>query len=92
MKKRNVVKKIKNDTSKDNKKGFIKKYVKLRTLIILVVLLVFNSYAWFVFATRVSGGLSAHVTSWNVTFKVVLYILECKHIQRKLKYKMQENQ
>ena len=64
------MKKIKNDTSKDNKKGFIKKYVKLRTLIILVVLLVFNSYAWFVFATRVSGGLSAHVTSWNVTFKV----------------------
>ena len=52
------------------KKGFISKYIKLRTLLILVVLLVFNSYAWFVFATKVSGGLTAHVTSWNITFQV----------------------
>lgn len=64
------MKKIKNNTSKERKKGFIGKYIKLKTLIILVVLLAFNSYAWFVFATRVSGGLSAHVTSWNVTFQV----------------------
>ena len=48
------------------KKGFISKYIKLRTLLILVVLLVFNSYAWFVFATKVSGGLTAHVTSCNI--------------------------
>lgn len=64
------MKKIENNTSKGHKKGFIGKYIKLKTLIILVVLLVFNSYAWFVFATRVSGGLSAHVTSWNVTFQI----------------------
>lgn len=58
------------ETTKDTKKGIIKKYVKLRTLIIIVVLLAFNSYAWFVFATKVSTGLTAHVTSWEVTFVV----------------------
>lgn len=45
------------------------KTVKLRTLILLIILLCFNSYAWFIFATRVSEGMSAHITSWNVKFK-----------------------
>lgn len=57
------------NNTEENKKSFVKKYIKLRTLIILVVLLVFNSYAWFIFATKVSGGLSAHVTSWDITFQ-----------------------
>lgn len=55
---------------KNLKKLFSNKYLTLKTLIILVVLLVFNSYAWFVFATKVSGGLTAHVTSWNITFQI----------------------
>lgn len=59
-----------NNKSEKPKNGIIKKYIKLRTLIILLVLLAFNSYAWFIFATKVSGGLSAHVTSWDVTFQV----------------------
>lgn len=59
-----------NDISEKPKNGIIKKYVKLHTLIILLVLLAFNSYAWFIFATKVSGGLSAHVTSWDVTFQI----------------------
>lgn len=54
---------------KKNKKGFLR-YVKLRTLIILVVMLVFNTYAWFVFATKASLDLTVHVTSWNISFKV----------------------
>lgn len=55
---------------KKNAKNGFKKYIKLKTLIILVVLLAFNSYAWFIFATRVSTGMTAHVTSWDVTFMV----------------------
>ena len=55
---------------KNLKKLFSNKYLTLKTLIILVVLLAFNSYAWFVFATKVSGGLTAHVTSWNITFQI----------------------
>lgn len=46
----------------------IKEKIKLRTLIILIVLLVFNSYAWFIYATKVSGTLSARVASWNIQF------------------------
>lgn len=45
------------------------KTVRLKTLILLIILLCFNSYAWFVFATRVSEGMSAHIASWNVKFK-----------------------
>lgn len=45
------------------------KKVKLRTLILLIILLSFNSYAWFIYATKVSGGMNAHITSWNVKFK-----------------------
>lgn len=47
----------------------IVKKVKLRTLILLIILLSFNSYAWFIYATKVSGGLTAHITSWNIKFK-----------------------
>ena len=46
----------------------ILKKIKLRNIIILVIILTFNSYAWFVYATKVSMGLSAHVSSWNVEF------------------------
>lgn len=46
------------------------KKIKLRTIIILIILLSFNSYAWFIYATKVSGGFSAKVSSWNVKFQV----------------------
>lgn len=31
---------------------------------------IFNSYAWFIFATRASSSLQVHVSSWNVSFRV----------------------
>lgn len=46
----------------------ILKKIKLRNIIILIILLAFNTYAWFIYATRVSSGLTAHVSSWNVEF------------------------
>ena len=49
-------------------KDMLKK-IKPRSLIILILLLVFNTYAWFIYSTRVSMSLSAHVTSWNVRFQ-----------------------
>lgn len=61
--------KEKAQNNKELNKG-LKRYIKIKTLIIIVVLLVFNSYAWFIFATKVSTGMSAHVTSWDVTFLV----------------------
>lgn len=47
----------------------IAKKVKLKTIILLIVFLSFNSYAWFIYATKVSSGISAHITSWNVRFR-----------------------
>ena len=45
------------------------KKIKLRTIIILIVLLVFNSYAWFIYSTKVATGLEAHVSSWDVSIQ-----------------------
>ena len=49
---------------------FIKiiKKVKIKNMIILILLLIFNAYAWFIYATRVSTDITAHVSSWNVEF------------------------
>ena len=44
------------------------KTIKIRNIIFLNLLLIFNTYAWFIYATRVSTGISAHVSSWNVEF------------------------
>ncbi len=53
------------------------KKIKLRNLLILIVLLAFNTYAWFVYTTKVSTGLNAHVSAWDVEFvgknRTVLY-------------------
>lgn len=53
---------------KMNKLVNILKKIKIRNLIILIILLAFNAYAWFIYATRVSLDLSVHVSSWNVEF------------------------
>ena len=44
------------------------KKIKLRNLIILILLLAFNAYAWFIYASKVSVGLTASVSSWDVEF------------------------
>ncbi len=47
----------------------ILKKVKIRHLIMLIFLLMFNSFAWFIYATQVSNGVNAHVRSWKIMFK-----------------------
>lgn len=44
------------------------KKIKIKNLIILIFLLIFNTYAWFIYATKVNTDLSVHVSSWNVEF------------------------
>lgn len=46
----------------------ILKKIKIRNIIILIMLLMFNAYAWFIYATKVNLDLSVHVSSWNVEF------------------------
>ena len=37
-------------------------------MLLLIVLFAFGSYSWMVFVTKVSTGLTAHVTAWNFDF------------------------
>lgn len=48
----------------------ILKKIKIKNIIILILLLIFNTYAWFIYATRVSSEISVHISSWNVEFTV----------------------
>lgn len=42
--------------------------IKIRHLFVLIVLLVANTYAWFIFSTKVSMGITAHIASWSINF------------------------
>lgn len=52
-------------------KNYKKIFKKIRPIHILIIifLLIFNTYAWFIYATEVSTGLSVHVRSWKILFK-----------------------
>lgn len=57
---------------KDNKQTniFVKigRMIKIRHLILLIMLLLVNSYAWFIFSTKVKLGITAHIASWSINF------------------------
>ena len=60
------------NTEKANKqkkfnKGILK-YISLKTLLILLVFLIFNGYAWFIYVTKVSTSITVHVNSWDIEF------------------------
>lgn len=44
------------------------KRVRLSTLILLVITLSSTTFAWFIYATKVSTGITAHIESWNILF------------------------
>lgn len=44
------------------------KKTKIRTLLLLIVLLSLNTTAWFIFATKVDTGIGAKIVAWNVSF------------------------
>lgn len=48
----------------------ILKKIKIKNIIILILLLSFNTYAWFVYSTKVDSEISVHISSWNVEFSV----------------------
>lgn len=48
----------------------IKRRLNIRTLFILALLLASSSYAWFIYSTKVSSGITAQVKAWNVMFQV----------------------
>ncbi len=48
----------------------LKSRVTLRTLFLLAITLIFNTYAWFLYLNTVSADITAHVDAWHVTFEV----------------------
>ncbi len=54
----------------------IKNRVTIRTLFLLSITLIFNTYAWFLYLTTVSSNITAHVEAWHVQFKVDDEIVE----------------
>ena len=46
--------------------NIIKKKVKVRYLLLLIILLVSNSFAWFIYSKQIESDLTAHVRAWNV--------------------------
>ncbi len=42
---------------------------KIFRLIILVVLISANTFAWFIYATKIDGSVSVHVKGWDVLFE-----------------------
>jgi len=59
------------EESKNKKNVFllILKRVKISHFIILIVLLVANSYAWFIYVNNVTNKLDVHVRAWKVDFE-----------------------
>ena len=45
------------------------KYLLLRSMIILLVLLVVNTFAWFLMNTRTQLSMNVHIDSWHITFE-----------------------
>ena len=52
-------------------KGVLKKLRKVRPsrLVFLIFLVISNTLAWFIYATRIETNVSVHVKSWNIVFE-----------------------
>lgn len=47
----------------------LKKIIKPHQIIVLIILLAGNTYAWFVYSNKVSNSIDVHVRAWNVLFQ-----------------------
>ena len=61
---------------KTTKRRKILKKVRLKTLFLLAITLASNSFAWFIYTTKVSSNISAKVREWNVTFEANGQVVE----------------
>ena len=50
--------------------------LKLHTLFMLSLTLIFNTYAWFLYVTTVSTNMTVHVDAWSVNFEVDNQVIE----------------
>lgn len=48
----------------------VKRKLRLQTIFLLAILLASNSFAWFIYSTKVSNSITAKVRSWSVNFEI----------------------
>ena len=48
----------------------LKKRISGKTLLILIVTLSANTFAWFIYANKVQTGVEATIKAWNITFEL----------------------
>lgn len=53
-----------------SKRKSLKRRVRLRTIFFLAIALASNSFAWFIYTTKVSSSITAKVREWKVSFDV----------------------
>ena len=53
---------------RQNRKKKLFTKVKLKTILLLSITLLFNTYAWFLYRTKVSMNLTANVKKWQIEF------------------------
>lgn len=46
-----------------------KKNNKIFRLLVLIILVSANTFAWFIYATKIDGSVSVHVKGWDVLFE-----------------------
>ncbi len=54
-----------------NKKSLftrLKKGITVRTVLLLLITLIVNTYAWFIYISTVSASLSMHIKNWDIEF------------------------
>lgn len=61
-------KKVKGKAKRKSIKEFLKDGTKAKTLLVLILALIANTYAWFLYVSMVSTSLDVHITSWLFEF------------------------
>jgi hypothetical protein len=44
------------------------KRTRITTILLLLVTFASSTFAWFIYATKVAGGITAHIEAWNILF------------------------
>lgn len=60
---------MKKNNNKKNIFASLFRLIKIRHLVLLTMLIMANSFAWFVYATKVKVHMKAHIDSWDIHFK-----------------------
>ena len=54
--------------SKSAKKSILKK-ISLPRLVLLIFFVMTNTFAWFIYSTKIDSSISVHVKAWNIMFQ-----------------------